>query len=51
MKNAMPRPFFPSEERWETTVTGPLQAISLGQLSAPQGLAQADKAVGESLSR
>lgn len=51
MKNAKPRPFFPSEERWETTVTGPLQAISLGQVPVPQGLAQADKAVDESLSR
>jgi ABC-type glycerol-3-phosphate transport system substrate-binding protein len=51
MKNAVPRPFFAGEERWETTVTGPLQAISLGQLSVPQGLAQADKAVDESLSR
>jgi multiple sugar transport system substrate-binding protein len=51
MKNAMPRPFFPNEERWETTVTSPLQAIQLGQLTAADGLAQADKAVDASLLR
>lgn len=51
MKDAMPRPFFANEERWETTVTTPLQAISLGQESVPQGLAAADKAVSDSLKR
>jgi ABC-type glycerol-3-phosphate transport system substrate-binding protein len=51
MKTAMPRPFFPNEERWETTVSSPLQAIQLGQMPAPQGLSDADKAVDGSLSR
>jgi multiple sugar transport system substrate-binding protein len=51
MANAMPRPFFANEERWETTVSSPLQSISLGKESAPQGLAQADKAVDQSLQR
>jgi ABC-type glycerol-3-phosphate transport system substrate-binding protein len=51
MKNAMPRPFFPNEERWEKMVTTPLQAIALGQTSLDQGLADADKAVDGSLQR
>jgi multiple sugar transport system substrate-binding protein len=51
MKTAMPRPFFPNEERWETTVTSPLQAIQLGQTDAAKGLGDADKAVDSSLSR
>ena len=51
MKNAMPRPFFAGEERWETTVTTPLQSISLGRTSVQQGLADADKAVDNSLQR
>ncbi len=51
MKNAMPRPFFPNEERWETTVTSPLQAVQLQQVAAAPGLAEADKAVDASLQR
>ncbi|MDQ1698127.1 MAG: multiple sugar transport system substrate-binding protein [Frankiaceae bacterium] len=51
MKNAMPRPFFAGEERWETTVTTPLQAVSLGKESPAQGLTQSDKAVDASLQR
>jgi ABC-type glycerol-3-phosphate transport system substrate-binding protein len=51
MDNAMPRPFFANEERWETTVTSPLQSISLGQTPVAQGLAAADKAVNDSLQR
>jgi ABC-type glycerol-3-phosphate transport system substrate-binding protein len=51
MKNAMPRPFFPNEERWETSVTSPLQAISLGKQSVQDGLAGADKAVDATMSR
>jgi multiple sugar transport system substrate-binding protein len=51
MKTAMPRPFFPNEERWETTVTSPLQAIQVGQTSVEQGLKDADDAVDNSLAR
>jgi multiple sugar transport system substrate-binding protein len=51
MKNALPRPFFSGEERWETTVTSPLQAVQLQQVAAADGLAQADKAVDSSLER
>ena len=51
MENAMPRPFFPGEERWEATVTTPLQAIQLGQIPVEQGLKQADDAVRKSLLR
>ena len=51
MQNAMPRPFFPGEERWETTVTTPLQAIQLGQMTVEQGLKEADNDVRKSLSR
>jgi multiple sugar transport system substrate-binding protein len=51
MKNAMPRPFFPGEEKWETIVTTPLQAIQLGRESPKVGLAQADRGVDNSLER
>lgn len=51
MENTMPRPFFPSEEAWETVVSGPLQSISLGELSVTEGLAEADAAVDRLLSR
>jgi len=51
MKNARPRPFFAGEERWETTVTTPLQAVQLGRMAPQQALAEADKAVQSSLSR
>ncbi len=51
MQNAMPRPFFPGEERWESIVTTPLQSIQLGQMAVEQGLKQADDAVRKSLLR
>jgi hypothetical protein len=51
MKNASPRPLFEGEERWETTVTTPLQAIQLGQASPAEGLKQADKAENAVLAR
>jgi multiple sugar transport system substrate-binding protein len=51
MKTARPRPFFAGEERWETTVTTPLQAVQLGRMAPQQALAEADKAVQSSLSR
>jgi multiple sugar transport system substrate-binding protein len=51
MDNAFPRPFFANEERWETTVTSPLQSISLDKSSVSDGLSAADKAVDDSLQR
>lgn len=51
MENTMPRPFFPGEEAWETVVSGPLQAIQLGEKSVEDGLAEADVAVDRLLSR
>ena len=51
MKNAAPRPLFEGEERWETTVTTPLQAVQLGQISPVDGLKQADKAEDAVLAR
>lgn len=51
MENARPRPFFAGEERWESTVTTPLQAVQLGRMPPEQGLAEADKAVQSSLAR
>ena len=51
METTMPRPFFPGEEAWETVVSGPLQAIQLGEMSVTDGLAKADSAVDRLLSR
>ena len=51
MEETMPRPFFPGEEAWETVVSGPLQAIQLGETSVADGLAEADSAVDRLLSR
>jgi hypothetical protein len=51
METTMPRPFFPGEEAWETVVSGPLQAIQLGEKSVVDGLAEADAAVAKLLSR
>ncbi len=51
MENAKPRPFFPGEEAWETVVSGPLQAIQLGEMSIEEGLAAADEAVNRLLTR
>jgi multiple sugar transport system substrate-binding protein len=51
MANAAPRPLFEGEERWETSITTPLQAIQLGQVSPEQGLKDADKAENAALLR
>jgi ABC-type glycerol-3-phosphate transport system substrate-binding protein len=51
MQTTVPRPLFAGEERWETSVSGPLQAISLGKTSVQDGLKQADEAVKNTLSR
>lgn len=51
MKSAQPRPFYPGEESWETTFSTQLSAISQGQASVDQGLATADAAVDQSLTK
>jgi hypothetical protein len=51
MKNAAPRPLFDGEERWETSITTPLQAIQVGQASPEEGLKKADKAEDAALLR
>ena len=51
MKNAFPRPLFEGEERWETTITTPLQAVQLGQSTPEEGPKAADAAEDASLQR
>jgi ABC-type glycerol-3-phosphate transport system substrate-binding protein len=51
MKNASPRPLFEGEERWETTITTPLQAVQLGQSTPEEGVKAADKAEDAALQR
>ena len=41
METTQPRPLFPEEERWETTVSVPLHAIQLGEMTVEEGLAKA----------
>ncbi|WP_127131141.1 extracellular solute-binding protein [Georgenia sp. SYP-B2076] len=49
MKTAQPRPFFPLEEQWETTLSTQLSAISTGQVSVQDGLKTADQGVAQIL--
>ncbi|MBC7594831.1 MAG: sugar ABC transporter substrate-binding protein [Kineosporiaceae bacterium] len=49
MKSAKPRPFFPAEESWETTLSTQLSPISLGESSVVDGLKKADDAENKSL--
>ena len=49
MESAQPRPFFPGEEIWETTLSTELSAISLGERSVEEGLARADEAQNKNL--
>jgi ABC-type glycerol-3-phosphate transport system substrate-binding protein len=51
MKSAQPRPFFPGEESWETTLSTELSAISLGESSVEEALARADEAQNKNLAR
>jgi ABC-type glycerol-3-phosphate transport system substrate-binding protein len=51
MKSAQPRPFFPGEELWETTLSTELSAISLGESSVEEALARADEAQNRNLTR
>lgn len=51
MKSAQPRPFFPGEETWETTLSTELSAVSLGQRSVQDGLARADEAENKNLTQ
>ncbi len=41
MQTTKPRPLFPEEEQWESTVSTPLHAIQLGAKSVEDGLKQA----------
>lgn len=51
METAQPRPFFPGEEIWETTLSTELSAISLGERSVEEGLQRADEAQNENLAQ
>lgn len=51
MATTKPRPFFPREERWETTLTPYLTSIQLGKSSVPDALKKADSSINEMLSR
>jgi multiple sugar transport system substrate-binding protein len=45
MANTHPRPYFPREERWETTISPYLMSIQLGKSSVESALKKADKAI------
>lgn len=49
MQTTMPRPYFPREERWETTLSPFLTSIQLGRSSVPDALKKADKAIDDML--
>jgi multiple sugar transport system substrate-binding protein len=51
MNSAQPRPFFPGEEIWETTLSTELSAISLGERSVEEALARADEAQNKNLAQ
>jgi len=49
MKTAKARPFFPQEEKWESTVSEYLSAIQLGRMSVEEAFEKADEAVNKIL--
>lgn len=49
MKTAKARPFFPQEEKWESTVSEYLSAAQLEQMSVEEALTKADEAVDKML--
>lgn len=49
MKTTKARPFFPQEEKWESTVSEFLSAAQLGQMSVEEALKKADEAVDKIL--
>jgi multiple sugar transport system substrate-binding protein len=51
MATTQPRPYFPREERWETTLTPFLTSIQLGKSSVPDALKKADKAIDDMLNQ
>lgn len=51
MKNTHPRPYFPREERWETTLSPHLSAIQLGRSSVEKALKSADADINTMLKR
>jgi len=51
METAKPRPFFPAEESWETTLSTQLSAISSGGTPVNDALSAADAAINKSLGK
>ncbi|OMF37687.1 hypothetical protein BK133_03860 [Paenibacillus sp. FSL H8-0548] len=49
MKTTKARPFFPQEEKWESTVSEYLSAAQLGRFTVEEALKQADDAVNKML--
>ncbi|MFH5185354.1 ABC transporter substrate-binding protein [Paenibacillus sp. TAB 01] len=49
MKTAKARPFFPQEEKWESTVSEYLSAAQLKQITVEEALKKADEAVNKML--
>jgi multiple sugar transport system substrate-binding protein len=49
MKTTKARPFFPQEEKWESTVSEYLSAAALGQMTVEEALKKADEAVDKML--
>jgi multiple sugar transport system substrate-binding protein len=49
MKTTKARPFFPQEEKWESTVSEYLSAASLKQMTVEEALKKADEAVNKML--
>lgn len=49
MKTTKARPFFPQEEKWESTVSEYLSAAQLGQMTVEEALKKADEAVNKML--
>lgn len=49
MKTTKARPFFPQEEKWESTVSEFLSAAALGQMTVEEAMKKADEAVDKML--
>jgi multiple sugar transport system substrate-binding protein len=49
MKTTKARPFFPQEEKWESTVSEYLSAVQLNQMTVEEALKKADEAVNKIL--
>ncbi|WP_409305062.1 ABC transporter substrate-binding protein [Peribacillus sp. SCS-155] len=51
MKTTKARPFFPQEEKWESTVSEYLSAIQTGDMDVEEALKKADDAVNQIISK